>query len=96
MAQTALNGHMDIPENEWTKVSENNCTFVVVSGSVQVIGTDGTDPDDDDKGIPYARGQGEDASTDMLARFVGAGTADGLFARGSEESILFVSRSAVA
>jgi hypothetical protein len=97
MAQTAHNGWIELPADTWVKISEVNCTFVVEEGPVQIIGTDGTAPAADALGITYRTGEGEDVSTGMLARFVGAGTADGLYAisRG-RKGWVFVSRAAVA
>lgn len=96
MTQTAYNTTMTIPE-EWTLVSEINCTFVVNGWPVEVIGTDGAAPDSGQHGIVYRQGEGEDASTDMLARFTGAGTADRLYMRGiGGTAQVFVSRAAVA
>ncbi len=98
MAQTALNGWLKADADTWTKFSEINCTFVVTKGdNVEILGTDGTTPTADDEGIPYAKGFGEDASTNQLERYVGAGTADGLwFISRGEVGALFVSREAVA
>lgn len=97
MTQTAYNGAMTIPADEWTLVSEVNCTFVVNGPAVEVIGMDGAAPASTDYGIIYVTGAGEDAATDTLARFVGAGTADRLYMRGYQaKSSVFVSRAAVA
>lgn len=98
MAQTATNTVMSIEWGpSWTLVSEINCTFVVNLGAVEVIGMDGAEPASGDHGIVYRQGFGEDASTDMLARFTGAGTADRLYMRGvGGSSQVFVSRAAVA
>lgn len=97
MAQTAINNWVALPADTWTLFSEIDCTFVVVSGLVEIIGMDGAAPDADDRGIPYPVNQGEDVSTAMLDRFPGAGTPDRLYAisRG-EVGALFVSRAAVA
>jgi hypothetical protein len=98
MMQTALNDRMQLPRDTWVLVSEINCTFTVEQGdNVQFIGMDGAAPAADQTGITYARGTGQDATFDMLGRFVGAGTADRLYAisRHANGSI-FVSRAAVA
>jgi hypothetical protein len=44
-------------------ISEINCSFVVISGYVEIIGMDGAAPTTE-RGVPYAVGQGEDGSTD--------------------------------
>ena len=98
MAQTAINGWVALPADTWTLISEINCTFVVVQGvSVELLGMQGAAPGTDDRGIPYATGQGEDAATASLERFTGAGTADRLYliSRG-ETGTAFVSRAPVA
>lgn len=97
MTQSAVNGWINLEADAWTLISEIDCTFVVISGLVEILGMDGAAPDADDRGIPYPIGAGEDVSTGMLARFAGAGTADRLYAisRGREGSI-FISRAAVA
>ena len=97
MTQSAMNDWLDLTPHQWTLVSEVNFTFVVVQGVVEILGTAGTVPGLNDRGIPYSVGQGEDAATDMLARFTGAGAATELYAipRGSRGT-LFVSRAAVA
>jgi hypothetical protein len=100
MAQSALNDDLPCPLGEWTKISEINCTFQVVSGKVRLLGTSGgtaptgTNP----RGVVYEAGEGEAAATDTLARFTGAGTANGLYVipDGSFAAVVFVSRAAVA
>ena len=97
MTQTAHNDVFPLTESAWTLFSEINCTFVVNRGYVQVIGTDGAAPDAADIGVVYRTGTGEEVSTDTLARFVGSGTADGLYAKSlSPDTEFFVSRAAVA
>ena len=98
MTQTVMNGTLNITQGEWTLISEINCTFVVNEGMVDIIGMDGAAPGISDNGIIYREGQGEDASTDTLARFTGAGTADRIYARSlsSGFATLFISRAAVA
>jgi|GEM_PF-7018220 len=97
MTQTAQNTQITLESDVWTLISEVNCTFVSVDGSIEVLGMDGSAPSLSDKGIPYASGQGEAAATDTLSRFVGAGTADRIYAisRGRKTNV-FVSREAVA
>jgi hypothetical protein len=98
MAQTALNTKLALPLNVWVLFSEINCTFVVESGDVEIIGMDGAAPAADQGGITYAVGTGQDAATDTLGRFTGAGPApDRLYARSRNvNGLLFVSRAAVA
>ena len=97
MAQTANNDWISLPADTWVLISEIDCTFVVIFGEVQILGMDGAAPSADQNGIPYSQGQGEDVTTGMLARFVGAGTADRLYARSAGEAgAIFVSRAAVA
>ena len=73
MAQTAYNGVMEISWGPtWTLVSEIDFTFVVNSGTVEVIGMDGAAPGATDHGIHYNAGYGEDVDAGMLARFAGA------------------------
>lgn len=97
MTQTAYNDTMTISDDGWTLVSEINCTFVANDVTIEVIGTDGAAPAAGAHGIKYQAGFGEDASTDMLARFVGAGTADRLYMRGvGQTAEVFISRAAVA
>jgi hypothetical protein len=97
MTQTALNTWVTLPADTWTLISEIDCTFVVVSGIVEVLGMDGAAPVEADRGIPYANGAGEDASVAMLSRFPGSGTADRIYmiSRGETGSV-FVSRAAVS
>lgn len=95
MAQTAYNDIMDIATS-WTLISEINCTFVVEDGDVEIIGMDGAAPTNE-TGVTYREGEGEEASTDVLARFAGAGTADRIYARGKQGGCrIFLSRAAVA
>ena len=47
-------------------ISEVNCSFVVISGYVDILGMDGAAPTNSQRGVPYAVGQGEDGSTDTL------------------------------
>lgn len=97
MTQTALNDRLELPADEWVLFSEIDCTFVVENGLVEIIGMDGAAPGADQSGISYQIGQGEDAATETLARFVGAGTADRLYARSRHiGGSMFVSRAAVA
>ena len=67
MTQTALNTWVTLPADTWTLISEIDCTFVVVSGIVEVLGMDGAAPVEADRGIPYANGAGEDALATLAA-----------------------------
>jgi hypothetical protein len=98
MAQTAFNNTLALPANTWVKFSEIDCTFVIKTGDVEIVGMDGAAPAADQTGVPYRVGEGEDAATPMLARFVGAGPApDGLYAKSiNANGSMFVSRAAVA
>lgn len=97
MTQAALNTWLALPADTWTLVSEIDCTFVVVKGRVEVLGTDGAAPVEASRGIPYSIGSGEDVATATLARFAGAGTADRIYmlSRG-EVGAAFISRAAVS
>jgi len=97
MTQAALNTWLALPADTWTLVSEIDCTFVVVKGTVEVLGMDGAAPVDANRGIPYRIGSGEDVATGTLARFIGAGTSDRIYmiSRG-EVGAAFVSRAAVS
>jgi hypothetical protein len=100
MAQSALNDDLPCPLGEWTKISEIDCTFQVVSGSIRLLGTSGGAAPSGvtPRGVRYGTGEGEAAATATLARFTGAGTANGLYVipDGSFAAVVFVSRAAVA
>jgi hypothetical protein len=98
MAQTALNGQIELASGAWTLLSEVNCTFQVVSGAAQILCMDGAAPTASDAGVVYQVGEGEEASTDVLARYPGAGTADRIYGRAhaSLPCVIFISRAAVA
>ena len=97
MTQSAMNDWLELPPRQWTLVSEVNFTFVVITGVVEILGTAGTVPAAGQRGVPYRVGEGEDAATDMLARFAGAGAATELYAWPRHpRGIIFVSRAAVA
>lgn len=97
MTQTAYNDIMSIPEDTWTLISEVNCTFFVNGGMIELIGMQDAAPTTE-QGVAYEQGQGEEAATDVLARYSGAGTANRLYARaiGGRRANIFLSRASVA
>lgn len=99
MAQAAVNGEFTFAKDVWVLLSETNCTFINLNATpIEVIG-DVAQPDQDVGGVPYNYQQGEEAGTDVLARYPGAagGSASGIYimSRGRKGRI-FLSREAVA
>lgn len=98
MAQSALDGIIDLPANQWILLSEGNCTFQPRQTEwFEVRPGSGSTPSDTSFGLYYQEGLGEVSSTDVLSWFPGTTTRTHVWAisRGQNGKV-YVNRPAVA